>query len=220
MDIDVFDDIVNAIEDIGNDKEYKSNKGEKVESRSNTRDEVDVDVGKDIESRSSKREQVGDKYVDILYIIVDKFHNSLTYTDIEEAFYKALYKALSTCTDENTFNAYLYKIATNECLYEYRRQHRHEILSYDAEDTLISEFTSSKEVDLDIKECLNDIKNYIPTLPKQVSEIMNLLIQDVQPKQITEHLHVAMSSVSRAKKIFSQRFLADFPEYVELINSI
>ena len=216
MDIDVFDDI----EDIGNDKEYKSNKGEKVECRSSKRDEVDVDVGKDIESRSNTREQVGDKYVDILYIIVDKFHNSLTYTDIEEAFYKALYKALSTCTDENTFNAYLYKIATNECLYEYRRQHRHEILSYDAEDTLISEFTSSKEVDLDIKECLNDIKNYIPTLPKQVSEIMNLLIQDVQPKQITEHLHVAMSSVSRAKKIFSQRFLADFPEYVELINSI
>lgn len=217
MDIDVFDDIVNAIEDIGNDKEYKSNKG--VESRSNTREEVDVE-SKEVESRSNMREQVGDKYVDILYIIVDKFHNSLTYTDIEEAFYKALYKALSTCTDENTFNAYLYKIATNECLYEYRRQHRHEILSYDAEDTLISEFTSSKGVDLDIKECLNDIKNYIPTLPKQVSEIMNLLIQDVQPKQITEHLHVAMSSVSRAKKIFSQRFLADFPEYVELINSI
>ena len=94
-----FDDIVNAIEDIGKDNE-----------------DVEVDASKHIEGKSCKREQVGDKYVDILYIIVDKFHNSLTYTDIEEAFYKALYKALSTCTDENTFNAYLYKIATNECL--------------------------------------------------------------------------------------------------------
>lgn len=220
MDIDMldidrsdFDDIANVIEDIG--KESKE-----VEGKSSKRENLEVDASKDVEGRSNTREQVGDKYVDILYIIVDKFHNSLTYTDIEEAFYKALYKALSTCTDENTFKAYLYKIATNECLYEYRRQHRHEILSYDAEDTLISEFTSSKEVDLDIKECLNDIKNYIPTLPKQVSEIMNLLIQDIQPKQVSEQLHVAMSSVSRAKRIFSERFLADFPEYVELINSI